>query len=304
MKKQAKARESELDRINRKAKADFDRYMDEYPESPEFEMCEVAKRVYWAVGELVQMIDPAIPRDETSAIAKAVKNYRNWVQRQERDADALIELAILNPGLAREKHDQWKSELAGESAAYDELVTEIHTLGKSEHTPEFDRLRTNLQKAESAFLEEVCKYLDGKPKTENDRLGCVLTGVEFLVGKKRERDAKMAECGRKGAKVLRQMHRENPDQEREKLLKDAVDILNDWDRRYPNRIAEHDLAHSDAAAIRLVALKHSHKDKNGKIVYEVLSPAAIKKALQRRRKECRGKYDRAGLKKRCKKRST
>ena len=35
MKKQAKARESELDRINRKAKADFDRYMDEYPESPE-----------------------------------------------------------------------------------------------------------------------------------------------------------------------------------------------------------------------------------------------------------------------------
>ena len=49
-----------------------------------------------------------------------------------------------------------QTKLTGESAAYDELVTEIRALGKSEHTPEFDRLRTNLRIAESALLKEVC----------------------------------------------------------------------------------------------------------------------------------------------------
>ena len=164
MKKQAKARETELDRINRKAKADFGRYMDEYLESPEFEMCEVAKRVYWAVEDLIEFIDPMIPSDETTAIAQTVKKYRTWVQRQERDADALIKLAMTNVDLARGKLDDWESSLAGESPEYDELVTEIRALGKSEHSDRFDTLRGKLRTASCAFLKVMRTYLAGKQR--------------------------------------------------------------------------------------------------------------------------------------------
>ena len=99
--------------------------------------------------------------------------------------------------------------------------------------------------------------------------------------------------GRKGAMATKASR--GKDTVRENILKEVKEKLSDWDKRYPNRHKSHrDIEHSDAAAFNIVA--NRHKDENGK---PIMSVDAIKKAMQRRKKEKRGKYDRIGKERGC-----
>ncbi len=80
------------------------------------------------------------------------------------------------------------------------------------------------------------------------------------------------------------------DQERKAILDEAKKLLKEWDEKFPNRKKPpRDEAHSDNAAFLLVA--NRHKGANGK---PIMTPGAIKKALQRAKGEKRGKYARTG----------
>ena len=80
------------------------------------------------------------------------------------------------------------------------------------------------------------------------------------------------------------------DKTRKAILDDAKNQLKEWDEQYPDRHKPpRDEAHSDNAAFLLVA--NRHKGANGK---PIMTPGAIKKALQRAKGEKRGKYARTG----------
>ena len=121
-----------------------------------------------------------------------------------------------------------------------------------------------------------------------DKIAVVETEVKRATARKLKELQEKSKGGRKGAIAAKVSRRK--DAMRENILKEVKEMLSDWDKKYPDRHKiPIDIAHSDAAAIKIVA--NRHKGENGK---PIMSVDAIKKALQRRKKEKRGKYERIG----------
>ena len=98
--------------------------------------------------------------------------------------------------------------------------------------------------------------------------------------------------GRKGAAIVKAER--GKDIVRKAILSEAKNMLNDWDKKYPNRHKPpKDLTHSNAAAFRIVANKH-----NGANGEPIMSAGTIGRALRREngKGEARGKYARMGRK--------
>ncbi len=98
--------------------------------------------------------------------------------------------------------------------------------------------------------------------------------------------------GRKGAAIAKAERGE--DTERKAILDEAKKLLEDWDRRYPNRHKKPiDSLHSNRAAFRIVANRHRGED--GKPIKSI---DAIERAVRREKakNEKRGKYPRTGKK--------
>ena len=101
-----------------------------------------------------------------------------------------------------------------------------------------------------------------------------------------------SEGGKKGAAVAKAGR--GDDKERKAILDEAKKLLNEWDKRYPDRHKPpRDVQHSDNAAFRTVANRHTGA--NGK---PIMSADTIGRTLRREKAkgEKRGKYSRTGKK--------
>ena len=85
MEKNVLMQESEIDRMNREAKANFDRYYEAYLESPEFVMCECVKGISMSVQELLDLLKPTLA-DVDPRYAEALKTYVTWIKNTENEA--------------------------------------------------------------------------------------------------------------------------------------------------------------------------------------------------------------------------
>lgn len=169
MEKNVLMQESEIDRMNREAKANFDRYYEAYLESPEFVMCECVKGISMSVQELLDLLKPTLA-DVDPRYAEALKTYVTWIKNTENEADALCSLAKKNPSLAREKLDLWQSSLTMRPPEYNRLATEIEAAGRNPAWKALDDLRYKLYNDTLSFLQEVRLYLEGRPTTDYARI--------------------------------------------------------------------------------------------------------------------------------------
>ena len=96
--------------------------------------------------------------------------------------------------------------------------------------------------------------------------------------------------GKKGAAIAKAERGE--DKERKAILNEAKNMLDEWDKRYPDRHkSPRDEKHSNAAAFRIVANRHRGAD--GK---PIMTADTIGRALRRMKDEKRGKHNRTGKK--------
>ena len=98
--------------------------------------------------------------------------------------------------------------------------------------------------------------------------------------------------GKKGAAIAKAERGE--DKERKAILNEAKNMLDEWDKRYPDRHkSPRDEQHSNAAAFRKVANRHRGAD--GK---PIMTAATIGRTLRREKDkgEKRGKHNRTGKK--------
>lgn len=230
--------------------------------------------------------------------AKPVRNYSHWLTNKASAAMVLVRLVLSESATATERCAEWDADLGHDSGAFNVFFKVAQAPDAVVLDGEFVRMRKELELEGMLFADEAARILARRRQDRKMAEASVADGVACLVGEKRARAERLAKFGKLGAKTIREMRQQTNacKQGRAAILKEVRQLLAEWDRLYPNRRQDRDLTHSDAAAIRRVAERHVQRDPaTGKSTY-IISPAAIKKTLQRRKNSSRGKYDRGGPK--------
>ena len=246
-----------------------------------------------------EVVDYLVGRfGDVPACAESVKGYSSWLTQKASAATTLVRLVLSESESATERCAEWDADLDHDSGAFTMFFKVASDPDVIVLVGEFARIGEDLELEGMLFVDEAARILARRRQDRKMAGARVADGVACLVGEKRARAERLAKFGKLGAKTIREMRQQTDayEQGRVAILKEARQLLAEWDRLYPNRKRDRDLTHSDAAAIRRVAERHVQRDPaTGKSTY-IISPAAIKKTLQRRKNSSRGKYDRGGPK--------